>query len=476
MRLMIVQYGNYLDALVSREKGFAEQYRAQYDSLDVIDNVVKEEPCLILCLGNYEEDTTTINYEKYEKDIALSKKNKHNIKYFVYNNYEIVYGNFLPKVKESNPKYKDKISTFILYHWQVYNIMKSIKQVALDFAPSHIIIRTTGWLLGHMGSWAVRNNIPILPLLADYEESRRGLRTLFTARHIKLLQSERIPLVCNHNYPASESLVRAGVSPSKVVPWDWPCPRHPAISRKRKIELQTSNVHQLNGNVEKLCEIQGKTKHIKLLYAGLLRYDKGLGDIFHALSMLNDESAYQQNKNLSFSLLICGNGPDRDSLIDLAERLGLSGIHHKKNTVHFCGKITNKEVHSYMENVDVVLVPSWHSYPEGMPNVIYEAFEAYTPVIISDHPSFVTKLTNGQGCLIVEQQNVKQMSLALLSISQESQYQQITSGIIDAWEKIQCPVLFQDVILQWKSYTQQNKVMDCLKYSLDDKNSKINSK
>lgn len=469
MRLMIIQYGNYLDALLSRDKGFAEQYRAQYNSLDIIDELVKDNPCLILCLGSCEKDMEKTKYRDYEKNIKLEKKNKHKIKYFVYNNYEIVYGNFLPKVKGSNSRYKDKISNLIVYHWQVYSIMRSIKQVALDFAPSHVIIRTTGWLLGNMGSWALKNNIHILPLLADYEKSRLGLQSLFTARHIKLLQSKKIPLVCNHNYPASESLVRAGVSASKVVPWDWPCPRHPAMSRKQKMELHSRNAQQLNDNADKLSDVQVKYKHIKLLYAGLLRYDKGVGDILHALSMLNEEITSQLSKKLSFSLLICGDGPDRDSLTHLAEHLGLLGMHHRKNTVHFCGKITNKEVHSYMENADVVLVPSWHSYPEGMPNVIYEAFEAYTPVIISDHPSFVAKLANGQGCLIVEQHHVEQIYLALLKISQDVQYQQISSGIIDAWKKIQCPVLFQDVILQWKSYTEENKALDCLKYSLNGK-------
>lgn len=467
MRLMIIQYGNYLEALIAREKGLPENYRAQYSSLDVIDNLVNKNPCTIVCVGDYSNDLTMYEYRELKKKINKNNKITDDIKIYTYKNYEIIYGDFTPQIKNVLQqkiclKYKDKIANYINYHQQVYSIVKSIKKIALDFAPTHMIIRTTGWLLGNIGSWAINNNIYLLPVLADYEERKHGFRALFTPRHIKVLQSTKVPLVCNHNYPASESLVRAGVSAAKVVPWDWPHARHPAMAKKHRKSLQGGGIYRAIKS-----DYNSDKQHIKLLYAGLLRFDKGVGDILTALHLLQNENVYADN-NLFFSLTICGDGPDIKRLKLLAKSLGLSEMVNNNHTVYFCGKISNKEVQTYMEQADIVIVPSWHSYPEGMPNVIYEAFEAYTPIIISDHPSFTKILVDGQGCTIVKEKKAEEIASALLTMSQRAQYKSICNGIIESWEKIQSPVLFSDVIMQWKMYTEKNIPIECFKYSLDN--------
>ena len=43
---------------------------------------------------------------------------------------------------------------------------------------------------------------------------------------------------------------------------------------------------------------------------------------------------------------------------------------------------------------DIVIVPSRHDYPEGLPMTIYEALAMRTPLVVSDHPMIKAGLGN----------------------------------------------------------------------------------
>lgn len=53
-----------------------------------------------------------------------------------------------------------------------------------------------------------------------------------------------------------------------------------------------------------------------------------------------------------------------------------------------------------MRESDIVVVPSRHDYPEGLPNTLCEGLASRTPVVISDHPAFASRLTDRRDCLI----------------------------------------------------------------------------
>ncbi len=53
-----------------------------------------------------------------------------------------------------------------------------------------------------------------------------------------------------------------------------------------------------------------------------------------------------------------------------------------------------------MAKHDIVVVPSRHEYPEGLPNTIYEGLASRSPLIISDHPAYVNRFTDREDCLI----------------------------------------------------------------------------
>ncbi|MFI3270510.1 MAG: glycosyltransferase [Pseudomonadota bacterium] len=450
MRLLIIQYGDYYKALKARDAGEPETYRAQYQSLDAVDRIIKGHPCMVICL----ENTT-----QQSKKLLIQEK--------IYKNYQIIYGNFIPSISSHNHFKKNlvyKIIRKMLYRVKALQNMHILKKIVQDFAPSHLIIRTSGWILGDMGMWAIKNQIHLLPLLADYEEQKQGLKKYIGLRHLKVLHSKKVPLLCNHNYPACRSLVYAGVPANKVVPWDWTVIRKPIDNKKHKNYTKDDACIYNLAQKEHIYTV--KNKRIELLYAGLLQYNKGVGDILHALAILRHEKNVITEAPFTISLSICGTGPDEKELRTLGESLGLCGLGSGHDIIHFCGVLSNDEIWSRMQSATAVIVPSWHSYPEGMPNVIYEAFEAYTPIIASDHPSFLGRLKHGRGCMIFQAQQARSLARTIWAMGQDAQHERISDGIIDAWQAIQCPVSFEDVLVQWKEYTLYGKDMPCLQHSI----------
>lgn len=448
MRLMIVQYGDYYGALKAREAGMPEEYRAQYYSLDAVDSFLDGAPCLVLCLGQ-------VNKHEDDGHASSMRERRHGA-------YRIIDGDFMPS------------GSGLSYHWQAWKIAQVMQDIAENFAPTHLIIRTSGWVLAYMGRWALEHNVALLPLLADYVHMKpkawHGWRSYMPLpSEIAVMQDSAVPLVCNHNYPASRSLVQAGVPEEKVVPWDWPAgPRpHLAMEKKQSTNSQTTNA------------LQSNTLH--LLYAGLLRQDKGVGDLLHAMALCRHMASPQQNYGLygdahkdcvsHMVADIYGDGPDALQLHTLAESLGLYGLDSTRDAVRFHGNVAHAQIQDMMHKAHLVVVPSRHAYPEGLPNVIYEALEAYTPLVISNHPSFLGRLQHGEACYVVDAGNPVQLAKALTLLRENEQRERLSQGIVGAWEGIQCPVRFADVLMQWRDYTlaPQSFSMPCLEHSLGHK-------
>jgi glycosyltransferase involved in cell wall biosynthesis len=100
-----------------------------------------------------------------------------------------------------------------------------------------------------------------------------------------------------------------------------------------------------------------------LLFIGRVVYQKGLDLIFEALSGLMD---------LPWILTIVGDGPERDHLVALAQKLCI------QDRVQWVGWKHNHELVSYYQAATVFINPSRH---EGMPNAVLEAMSMGLPVI-----------------------------------------------------------------------------------------------
>ncbi len=122
-----------------------------------------------------------------------------------------------------------------------------------------------------------------------------------------------------------------------------------------------------------------------LLYVGALEQAKGVGDLVAAIGRSGDAAP---------PLAIVGAGAMRPELERMVDEGGLAG------KVTFEGRLGNDAVLDLMRSAEAVVVPSRRSYAEGMPNVISEALSTRTPLIISDHPAFQGRLTDGKSTLV----------------------------------------------------------------------------
>jgi glycosyltransferase involved in cell wall biosynthesis len=184
----------------------------------------------------------------------------------------------------------------------------------------------------------------------------------------------------NHGLNASRSLhTELGVSPDRIVPWEWtrlepdPTPRNLRPGRP------------------------------KLFFAGTVTEAKGTGDIVEAARLLRETGQ-------DVDVTICGAGDQLDHLSREAQMLGLS------DRVRFLGRVPLREVGRLMRDCDIVVVPSRHSYPEGMPNVIFEAMAARTPLVVSDHPAFRGRLIPGRTCVMYRASDPEALAAAITSV------------------------------------------------------------
>jgi glycosyltransferase involved in cell wall biosynthesis len=397
IRLLVIQFGDYRQALWARERQQPETYRAQYYSMACFEKLLQRGQGLIVCL-----DT-----EPYEE---------------TWHNFRLVGGRFIPRGGGWG------------YLRHVWLASRHLVQLAETFAPTHLIIRTPAWPMLAVGRWALRRQIPVLPLFADYFYTGTLKTRLKNLPLIRLLNHPAIPLVANHNYPACTSMVQAGVAAAKVVPYDWPASRHPR-------EMPAKDLAQSGGP-------------FRLCYAGQLSHPKGVGDLLEAVAQLHREGP-------EVDLDLFGDGPDRAELQELARRLGLEA------RVRFHGLTANEKVLAAMRAAQLVVVPSRHQYPEGIPCVIYEALEVRTPVVLSDHPSFRPKFQPGQGCLMFRAGDAAQLARRLReALTQPELYGHLSQGTAAAWEAIQCPVTFGQLLDDWVAYTQGQGELACRQFTL----------
>jgi glycosyltransferase involved in cell wall biosynthesis len=208
-------------------------------------------------------------------------------------------------------------------------------------------------------------NIPTLPLFAD-SFANTGLRQ--TWRNIRLRQllgRRSIPAVCNHSLNATRSIARALLYPErKLVPWDW-APLLPDPTPK---------------------PAPAPGGPFTIFYAGALSAAKGVGDCLKAAAIL-------RNRGIECRFSFAGTG-DIAAWTAEARRLGV------EDRAHFLGPVPNTEVRSIMRAHDAVVVPSRHEYSEGLPKTLLEGLASRSPVIVSDHPAFVSRVRDGETCLV----------------------------------------------------------------------------
>jgi glycosyltransferase involved in cell wall biosynthesis len=219
----------------------------------------------------------------------------------------------------------------------------------------------------------------------------------------------------NHNIAAAESLARIGVSPEKIVPWDWPRSPTPA-------DFQP-----------KLAPSSGP---MRLICVGTVSEAKGVGDVVRAL-------AADPKMGGGAVLEVVGKG-DLEGIRTLSVSLGIS------DRVILTGQIPHADVAPAMHKSDVVLVYSRHSYGEGLPGTIYLGLASRTPLVVSDHPMFTAYLRDSEDALIVPERSPEKLASCLTSLFADAAlYERLSGNSATVFERICHPVLWGEFVERW---------------------------
>lgn len=156
-----------------------------------------------------------------------------------------------------------------------------------------------------------------------------------------------------------------------------------------------------------------------LLYAGRLDAAKNVDKLIEAI--------HRVLKLYPIKLVICGDGPIRESLEKQVRQLGLSAV------VRFPGFVDSHKLWSWMKSSDAFC--SLSDY-EGSPNSVIEAMACCCPLIVSDIPAH-RELLSGDCALFVDPRDPEEIAKAIgLSLSNPNaakERAEIGRRIVHSW-------------------------------------------
>jgi hypothetical protein len=291
---------------------------------------------------------------------------------------------------------------------------RELRSILARTAPDRLCLTTP---MAPLLKWARHNRVRTITAMADYFRKggpRTRISNWLTARE---LNRPNVEWVGNHQIGACLSLLDIGVLADKVIPWDWPPSHRPTDYAPRE---------------------RDPSQPLRLVYVGLVDEAKGVGDLLRALQKLKADGV---DAFLTVIGRDAGNG-----MAALAYSLGLGA------SVRFAGLIPNEDVPAAMREADVVVIPSRHEYPEGLPLTIYEALAARTPIIASDHPMFLGPLTHEQSAVIFPGANADALASAIRRLADDATlYAKLSANSKQAWQALQLPVSFGDLLEKWLS-------------------------
>ena len=297
---------------------------------------------------------------------------------------------------------------------------KKIIQIIEQFQPTHLIVRLPR---KEIFDWAIQKKVRTIALFAESVMTRGWRNKIKICRLVKLLNKPQIEWVGSYGITSSLVLQKVGVDAKKIIPWDFLLETHPGSLPPKSLK---------------------KTDVWNLLYVGSMFAAKGVGDILEAVAKL-------KARNISTRLQIVGNDAT-GVFIQQAKQLGIA------DQVEFLGIIPNQQVEPLMREVDLVIVPSRHSYPEGFPLVIHHALRSRTPIVASDHPMFRNSLSHGSSAMIFPAGNSTALADCVEKLVTDADlYYSLSVRSYETWQKLRLPVKWADILDRWLDDSPENK-------------------
>lgn len=285
-----------------------------------------------------------------------------------------------------------------------------ITPTILSLKPTHLMI---SHLLASLLAWAIKQPAQISIISANSIPRQHGLKGMLKAWRLRrLLNNPRFRWIGAYSMSGARSFAAIGVSPSKIVPWDF--------------LVQTDAVPFAPVAI-------AAERPAKLVYVGQLVEAKGVAEAIAAIAQLR-----LKGRDISLSLV----GREQDaSLRNLAQSLGVA------DHVHFVGMVANDKIEEFMRAHDAVIVPSRHEYPEGFPLVLVHALRARIPIVASDHPSFVKVLRHGKEAIIFPEKQVEALTAALEGLlADPTLYRALSEGSLQVIDRLRVELHFADIL------------------------------
>jgi glycosyltransferase involved in cell wall biosynthesis len=378
VRLLIIQFGNYAEAVHRFADGGGETYYGQRYTVEYVANLVRAGNAVrLIAIG---EDAPLERLPSGVESVALR-----------------VFG-----ARFRRPRIQELI------------------RMAEEWKPTHLILNVP---LAGILRWGRRRGVQTLPLFADSFHAG-GLRRRFWYRQLAAaLNDSAIRWVANHGPNAAADLVRIGVVPDKVLPFDWPSLASPCSLPPKRVPANPNKV--------------------RLTYVGQVTTSKGVGDLIDAV-------AIAKSNGRCYAATIVGKG-DINNFRSEANRLGV------EDRIEFTGGVSHERVLKIMSEGDAVVIPSRHEYPEGMPMTIYEGLASRAPVVVSDHPMFRNRIIHMKNGVVFPASNPQSLYETIHALIENSVlYERLSSNADEFCNNFLGPLKWDQLITRWISATSDD--------------------
>lgn len=280
------------------------------------------------------------------------------------------------------------------------------------YQPTHLIVRN---VMHRVIQWAIHNQVPTITTFPDSVSLQGWQNRIKNYWLARLLNHDCVEWVGCYGTDASFLFQQIGVNPNKIVPWYWKATTTP---QDFPVKAHPSGTAW------------------QLLYVGSLNEQKGVGDLLQAVALL-------RSQQLPIRLQLVGYDPD-GSFQQRAAQLQID------DCVDFSGPLPVSALWPLMHAADTVIVPSRHDYPEGFPLVIDHTLCSRTPIIVSDHPMFRTKIQSGLSGLVFPATDVVALAESIrMLMAEPGLYQHLSHTSAQIWEWLQLPVDWASLVSKW---------------------------
>lgn len=331
----------------------------------------------VLEKGNFDQMLLEVENLSKTSDVYLSTKDGHSYSNLFKGKVLHLFSRFFILPDTTIGK---SLTGVIFFGAGFFSLLKKVKKVDV------IVSQGTTCLHGAIGNFLFHKPVILYLQYFSYNEQslfgRNVLSTLF--RLIEMFSIRNCSIVIAPNERLRAEAFASGAKSVQIIP--------NFVSTREIDKIRNRDV--LRGKLGFDADIR------VILFVGRLHPVKNLGFLLKSFSRLE--------KLAKSVLIILGDGPEKQRLMELACNIGI------KNRVRFEGFKPKNVVLEYMKAADVFVLPS---LVEGQPRVILEAWACELPVVASKVKGIENLVTNGFDGLLFnlssEEELVKSISKAL---------------------------------------------------------------